>query len=239
MMKWIFGLLLLGNVVFFAVMQWGSALTVDNSNLPMQTPLNADKIKIVTLLPASASALVAASAVSPLSTLVMATSIPAVSNVPPSVPPTCMEWGEFSSGDLQRVDKLLAAIKLTDKTKQRIVEYNTGYWVYIAPLKTPAQVKQKIAQLKALDIEDYFIVKESGLWKNSISLGIFKSEDAANKYLAKLHDQGVRSAKIGPRASKFKFSIFVLNRLDNAQATQVAALRKGFPDSELKSVPCN
>jgi hypothetical protein len=150
-----------------------------------------------------------------------------------------MEWGEFSGSNLQRADKLLAMLKLSDKTKQRIVEYNTGYWLYIGPLKSLAQVKQKVAQLKNLEVEDYFVVKEPGVWKNSISLGIFKTEDAAKKYLSKLHDQGVHSAKIGERASKLKFSVFILNHLDSVQSVQIAALRKDFPESELKPVPCN
>jgi hypothetical protein len=237
MMKWIFGLLLLGNVIFFAVMQWGSALTVDNSNLPVQAPLNADKIKIVALLPSSAP--VAASAVSAPSTLTLATALPAVAAVTPSVSLSCMEWGEFSGSNLQRADKLLASVKLSDKTKQRIVEYNTGYWVYISPMKSLAQVKQKVAELKEFDVDDYFVIKEPGIWKNSISLGIFKTEEAAKKYLTNLRNQGVRSAKIGERVSKLKFTVFVLNRLDSAQSTQVAALRKDFPESELKQVSCN
>jgi hypothetical protein len=125
------------------------------------------------------------------------------------------------------------------KTKQRTVEYTTGYWVYIAPIKSAAQIKKKVAQLKKMDVQDYFVVKESGIWKNSISLGIFKTEESAKKYLAKLQEQGVRSAKVGERASKLKFSIFVMNRLDSAQLAQVTSLHKDFPESELRSVACN
>jgi hypothetical protein len=237
MMKWIFGLLFLVNVVFFAVMQWGSALTVDNGNLQVQTPINADKIKIVAMLASSAA--VPASAVTIASSVAMSTSVPAVATGATTSQFTCMEWGEFSGADLQRVNNLITSMTLGYKTKQRTVEHNTGYWVYIGPMKSSALVVKKVAQLKKMDIKDYFVVKESGVWKNSISLGIFKTEDAAKKYLAKLQEQGVRSAKVGERASKLKFSIFVMNRLDSAQAAQVASLHKDFPESELKPVPCN
>ncbi len=237
MMKWIFGLLLLVNVVFFAVMQWGSALTVDNNNLQAQAPLNADKIKIVTM-PATSSP-VPVSAVSVASSVVMSTSVPAVANAAAGTQFSCMEWGEFSGADLQRANNLLTSMTLGYKTRQRAVEYNTGYWVYIAPMKNPVQVKKKVAQLIKMNVKDYFVVKESGVWKNSISLGIFKTEDAAKKYLAKLQEQGVKSAKVGERASMLKYSVFVMNRLDSAQAAQVASLHKDFPESELKTVPCN
>jgi hypothetical protein len=241
MMKWIFGLLILVNVVFFAVMQWGSALTVDNNNLQVQTPINADKIKIVTTLasstavPASASAAVSSVA----SAVMLSNPVSAVANGASTAQLGCMEWGEFSGADLQRVNNLITSMTLGYKTKQRTVEYTTGYWVYIAPIKSAAQIKKKVAQLKKMDVQDYFVVKESGVWKNSISLGIFKTEESAKKYLAKLQEQGVRSAKVGERASKLKFSIFVMNRLDSAQLAQVTSLHKDFPESELKSVACN
>jgi len=272
-MKWIFGLLLLGNMVFFAVMQWGSALTVDESNPQLQPPLNADKIKIVNILPASAPVPVPASGVLPASSVpaIAAASAPvpvtvpvppvtaplaasaAVASPPLPSPPvitavappvaapaklSCMEWGEFSGADLRRADKALTALKLGAKAKQRIVEYNTGYWVYIVPMKMPF-VKKKIAQLKKLKIEDYFVVKEQGAWKNSISLGVFKSEEAAKKYLAKVRALGVKGAKSGERSSKLKFTVFTLNRLDSAASSQVSALRKDFPDSEIKQISCN
>jgi hypothetical protein len=150
-----------------------------------------------------------------------------------------MEWGEFSGTDIQRADKALVAIKLGDKSKQRSVEYTSGYWVYIPPLKTLAQVKKKVAQLKKLEVEDYFVMQEAGPWKSSISLGMFKTEDAAKKYLAKLRERGVKSSKVGERASKLKYTVFSLNRLDSAAASQVVGLRKDFPDSEIKQVPCN
>ena len=47
------------------------------------------------------------------------------------------------------------------------------------------------------------------------------------------------SPKLGERASKLKFTVFVLNRLDRATESQVVALRKDFPDSEIKQVHCN
>lgn len=284
MRKWIFGLLLLGNVVFFALMQWGSALTVDADNPPTQGALNADKIKIVNM-----SAFLASTSVLPVASAVVAASAPVavpkaesavavVAKTPPpaplmpkveasapaatkATPPPpvaakvipaapviakaevpakllCMEWGEFSGTDLSRADIALATMKLGDRLKSRTVEYTSGYWVYIAPMKTHEQIKQKAALLKKLAIEDYFVVQETGPWKNAISLGVFKSAEAAKKYLLKLHKRGLTSAKMGARAVKLKFTVFVLNRLDSAASSQLAVLHKDFPDSEIRQIPC-
>ncbi len=236
MMKWIFGLLVLVNVLFFAVMHWGGALTVDAGNPPVQAALNADKVKLagVNAVSAPVSAVpVAASAIPAI-----AASHVEAAPVPP-VKLSCMEWGEFSGTDLLRVEKALAAIKLGDRLKSRVVEYTSGYWVYIAPMKSRAEVEQKIAQLKARGVGDYFVVQEAGAWQNAISLGVFKTEEAAKKYLVKLQAQGVRTASVGERASKLKFTVFALSHLENGLSSQVAALRRDFPDSELKLVPCN
>ena len=242
MMKWLFGLLVLVNAVFFAVMQWGSALTADNAP-PAQAALNADKIKIISNIPVSspkpASAVAVALAVSSVVNVPSSAVVPALASAPASTQLSCMEWGEFSGADLQRAEKTLAEQKLADKAKQHTVEALSGYWVYIPPMQNPAQIKMKIAQLKKFNIEDYFVIKEAGVWKNSISLGIFKSNDSAKNYLAKLQEQGVKSAKIGPRTTKLKLTVFVLSRLDSGNASKLASLSKDFPDSELKQVPCN
>lgn len=239
MKKWILALLVLVNVIFFTVMHWGGALTVDSINPPVQAALNADKIKLLDMSAASAAS-APASSVSASAPAV--TAIPVVQTVATSAPSgklSCMEWGEFSGTDLQRAEKALAPMKLGNRLKQHLVEYANGYWVYIAPLKTHAQVEQKIAQLKERGVADYFVIQEAGPWQYAISLGVFKTEDAAKKFLGKLRAQGVKTATLGERASKLKYTLFVLNHLEGSVSSQIAALRKDFPDSELKLVPCN
>lgn len=242
MMKWIFGLLLLVNVSFFAVMRWGGELTVDANNPPVQAALNADKMRLLPLSESPASAVAAAVPVA-VSAVVAASQVVATSHVAAAVVPrvklSCMEWGEFSGSDLQRVEKALGTLKLGVRLKQRLVEYGSGYWVYIPPVKTHTQVEKKIAQLKAYGVVDYFVIQEAGQWQNAISLGVFKIEEAAKKFLAKLQEQGVKSAAVGERATKLRFTVFVLHDLDSALSSRIAALRQDFPESDLKLVACN
>lgn len=236
MKKWILALLVLVNFIFFAVMHWGGALTVDANNPPVQAMLNADKIKLLDMNAPAASA--------PASSV--AASAPALAPVTQSAatsPPigklNCMEWGELSGAALLRAEKALAPLKLGNRLKQHLSEYANGYWVYIAPMKTHAQVEQKIAQLKARGVADYFVIQEAGPWQYAISLGVFKTEDAAKKYLGKLQGQGVKTAMLGERTSKLKYTVFVLSHLEGTESSQIAALHKDFPESELKLVPCN
>ena len=242
MTKGIVGFLLLANLALFGWMRWGSMLTVDADAVAMQAALNADKIKLLPLQPASAPV---ASGV-PLTLLPVAASAASAASTPAAtvqLPPTketsCAEWGEFSGEDLQRSQQALDALKLGDKLTQRSVEQDHGYWVYIPPIKKHALIEKKIALLKERGVKDYFVVQDKGPWLNAISLGVFKSNESAQKFLAAMQAKELGPVKLGERKSKLRFTIFVLKGLDAGTMDKLNALQKGFPDSELKVLACS
>ena len=152
---------------------------------------------------------------------------------------TCMEWGEFSGTDLVRARQALTDLKLGDRLDQRTVEYTSGYWVYIPPLRSKAAVNQKIEEIKAKGIEEYFVIQDSRKWFNAISLGVFKTEEAANNFHASLKKKGLRTMRVGERKSKLKFTIFVFKRIDSGVGARLALLQKDFANSELNTIACN
>ena len=229
-MKILVWILLLVNVIFFAAMQWGGALSGEAQPVQAQPALHEEKIRLLDVPSVSGLA-------QPLPASTVATS-----SVLPATKPNntvCMEWGEFSGADLARADTVLANLQLGDKLSQRQIEHTMGYWVYIPPLKDKAAVKQKVAQLKALGVEEYFVVQEAGQWLNAISLGVFKTQDAAQKFTESLRAKEVHSAQIGERAGKFKTTVFMLNNLDAATSGKLTSLQKDFAGSELKNLPCH
>lgn len=230
-MRVLFWILLLGNVILFAVMQWGGMSLGDGQAVQAQPPLREGSILLL----------------NPQGTPDIAQSAPAHSAVPVAASATvtaepikavCMEWGEFSGEGFDRASKALADLQLEDRLSQRQVEHSIGYWVYIPPLKSKVAANQKIVQLKARGIGEYFVVQEAGPWLNAISLGVFRTQEAAQNFLNELRAKDVRSAQIGERASKLKATIFVLNELDNETANKLTAMQKDFAGSELKSVSC-
>lgn len=162
--------------------------------------------------------------------------------VKPVAPPkeaNCAEWGQFAGEDLSRAREALETLKLGKDLSQRTIEQDHGYWVYLPPQKKRADVEKKIAQLKERGVKDYFIVQEKGKWLNAISLGVFKNAEAADKYLAFLRTKGVRTAKVGERKSKLKYTIFMMKDLDSGTLDKLHALRKEFPGSEFKTLECS
>jgi len=230
-MRALFWILLSANVIFFAMMQWGGKLSTDEQTVPAQPALHEDKISLLNA--PQSSPIVALSASAPASTAVAATA--QLTAKPDS---SCLEWGEFSGADLARATLALSAIQLGDKLSQRQIEYNIGYWVYIPPVNDKTAMVQKIAQLKARGVKEYFVVPEAGPWLNAISLGVFKTQEAAQNFFDDLRARGVRSAQVGERASKLKVNIFVLTGVEAASGAKLAEIQKDFPGSELKKIPC-
>lgn len=252
MVRAIFWLVLLINLALFAIMKWGGALTRDEGALMAQPPLNVEKIKLLPpsaveapsaiAVPASAPAAAQpapASAVQPGVPLPQPGVTPGASASAATIPAACLDWGEFSGSDLAHAREKLATLKLGDRLAQRQLEHSTGYWVYIPPLKTRAEVNKKIAQLKKRGVKQYFVVDEQGKWHNAISLGVFKSADLAQKFLAHLKVQGVKNAAAGERKAKLRFTVFMLKSPDATTLAKLADWQKTYTGIEMKSVSCN
>ena len=222
-MRTLFLVLVLCNVILFAVMQWSGELLADGQAVRAQPPLHEQDIRLLDVSQA------APEAVSPVSGAAAAPVLAAA---------TCLEWGDFSGADLARATAALGALQLGDKLSQRQAEHNIGYWVYVPPLRNKAAVNQKIAQLKARGIKEYFVVTEAGQWLNAISLGVFQTQEAAQGFLDELRAKGVVSTRLGERAGKFKATVFVLSGLDAATAARLTGMQKDFHGSELKNISC-
>lgn len=238
---WIWGLLL-ANALFFAAMNWGGMLAEDADELAAQPELHADKVKLL-----------GESAAAPVPQPVPASVPAAVSSVLETQPAqrlsaelaqppkraACLYWGEFSGNGLALANERLAMLGLGARLQARTIEHASGFWVYMPPLKNAAEVQRKIGQLKKLGVNDHFVVQEPGEWMNAISLGVFRTQQAAENHLESLRKQGVRTAKVGERKSKLKFTQFVIAGADEALEAKVRTFMGDLPESELKMSDCD
>ncbi len=111
----------------------------------------------------------------------------------------CLAWNKLSDANAKRITDLLKSKHPSLKTVVRPNSAAATWWVYIPPLPNRAAAEKKTAELKNLDVPEYFIVQEDGPRRHSISLGIFSNETAARERLKELQNKGVRSARVGPR----------------------------------------
>lgn len=165
--------------------------------------------------------------------------VPAAPAVPAasSAPNNCAEWGPFASAEVARADAALTALALPGGAQRRVTEVD-GYWVHLPPQKTKDEVDRKVGELKALGVTEFFVVTDAGPWRNAVSLGLFKNEDAAKAELERLRVAGVRSATVTRRERFLKQVAFVLSDPAVATLARLAELQKDFPAAEIKTGSC-
>ena len=155
-----------------------------------------------------------------------------------AAPSACLEWGIFAGPAVARAETALAQLPLAGGQLDRVVTDAGGYWVYMPPLKTRTDVDRKVDELKALGVNEFFVVQDAGQWRNAISLGIFRSDEAAQAFLSKLKERGVRSAIAARRENFLQQVAFYVREPSDATVAGVTALQREFTGSEIKAGPC-
>jgi hypothetical protein len=223
-------LLLFANLGFFAYHRLLSG-TDEAAEQIAALQINPEKIVPV--------AVEAVSSVAPASMPAPAAVPAALSSAPVPAPGSCVEWGVFAGSEVARVDAALAALALPAGTVQRRVMEVDGYWVHMPPLKTKSDVDRKVGELKALGVTEFFVVTDAGPWRNAVSLGLFKNEEAAKSELERLRALGVRSAMVTRRERFLKQVMFVAGDPAATTIARLTALQKDFPATEIRTGVCS
>jgi hypothetical protein len=216
--KTVFFLLLLANLGFFAWSYFGAGPTLSESQL-VEQQLNPEAIR---LLSAEQVATLAAARPKPPPR-------PAVA--------ACLELGAFNPADVARVQQALDPLALGPRLSQRRAEEIASYWVFMPPQRDRQAANQRAAELRKLGVEDFFVVQEDPRHRFAISLGVFKTSEAAQARLAELRAKGVRTAKVGPRETPVHKIYFTVRDVPDALAAKLNEVRQSFPGSELKTCP--
>ena len=224
-MRTLFLLLLFANLAFYA---WSRYIAPADAADPAVAarPIAPEKLRVIApgSLPAPAAA-----APKPAPT-------PATPP-PPAAPLACLEWGSFTIADAPRAEQALEPLALGARLAQRRTEETAGWWVFIPPQGNRPGALKKAAELKALGIEEYFIVQEEGEHRWAVSLGVFRTEEAAQARLAALRKQGVRSARIGPRETVVPKVWLQVKSVDAPLQARLKEIAARIEGSELKGCP--
>lgn len=212
-MRTVFLILVLANVAFFAFAWSGSGAEANGDAQIIGRQLNREKIRLLT--PEQVSAL---------------TRKPE----PQQAATACLEWGAFVGGDTSRAGQALEPLGLGAKLTQRKQQDVAGFWVYISPLASRQIATQKAGELKRLGVDEYFVVPDDPKWRNAISLGVFKTEEAAKARLGALRAKGVASAIIGARDMQLSKTYFQVREADSTLAAKLNELKQGFAGTEVR-----
>jgi len=76
----------------------------------------------------------------------------------------------------------------------------------------PTGGKPESDRAQELGVEDFYVVQEDSKFRFAISLGVFKTEEAARSRLAELRKKGVRTARVDPRETSVQKVFFMFVR---------------------------
>ena len=156
----------------------------------------------------------------------------------PKITAACLEWGSFIGTEIQRAEAAITEAGLPAASLQRVINDLPGHWVLIPPQKTRAEANALVQELKALNIADYSLVQDPPERRNAISLGIFRTEEAAQTLLGALRKRGLDKAVVERREKFFRQAVFYLREPNADAVAKWNALRAVMPGTEVKAVQC-
>lgn len=123
---------------------------------------------------------------------------------PPIIANICVELGYFSRAEANRAEATLVRLSMPTKRSERKIEHISSYMVHVVVKGGQAAADRRVAQLRRSGIKDFYVIpgsyaNESLRW--NISLGVFKTEQAAQQFVAALKGHEIADLAITPRAS--------------------------------------
>lgn len=231
MLKFLFLCLLLANGLFFAFHQGHLEKLFPSGREPARVvnQLNADKFK---LMPAPAVA------DSPSASTPSAV----VSSVSAAVNPgqkqnllACTEIGNFTTVEARRFEARLAGSSMSGTLSRRAVQETSSHMILISPHESKDGADKKANELRSLGVTDFYIIPDNTDQRWGISLGIFKTEEAARMRLAALIQQGVQGARLIEYKVPLARVAFQLRDLDGESQGITDKIKAEFPRQEVRS----
>lgn len=213
-MRTLFFLLLFANLTLFAYIRLDSVGSGEGIRLTQQ--VQPEKIRLLT--PQQVAAL------GPDKTAALAD--------------VCAEWGPFNDAERSRALADLEGLALGRLLTQKTVDANTGYWVSISPFSSRAAAERRMAELRATGIKDLSVV-ENGAQRFAISLGVFRSEDAASAHAADLVGRGVTAARAGARQQLLPLTALVVRDPPAPVIARLRELQTAYPGAEVRIGSCD
>lgn len=240
-MRALFLLLVLGNIAFFAWARYMAPVEVTIDTAPLGRQISPENLTILGPgeLPAASPKPVPPPAAAPAASAASAANAAPAAASPAAAPAApasaaCMEWGSFTLADAPKAEKALEPLLLTGRIEQRRTEEKAGWWVFIPPQANRPGALKKAAELKKLGVDDYFVVQDEE-FRWALSLGVFRTAEAARTRLLALRAQGVRSARVGPREMMVPKVWLQMKGIDPATQARLKEIARQVEGSELKS----
>lgn len=227
MLKFLFWILLSINAALFAYGRGYLGNFKGNEREParMKNQVNGDKLRLVPAAQATA--------------VKTPEPPPALAPEPVAAAPAliaCVEVGNLTALEARRFDSRIAALGPLKPVRQNLTTTEVAsYMVHIAPQGTRAAADSKAEELKNLGVTNYYVIPDNTPMKWAISLGVFKSENAAKTLLAALNKQGVQGARISGRGTQVSRVNYRFRDIEPATRDRLDRIAASFPGQRARS----
>ena len=233
MLKFIFWALLAANAGLFAYGQGYLGQGGLDEHEPERVKHQLARERLVQLTPAQAKAAAGNTAPSESETAPAPVAAPPLPVAPPAAPAqpiACVQAGPFSTADARRFEARIARLNLGTQPTRVDTPFQqvTSRLVYLPPNGGREGAQRRSAELKERGVSNFFIMQGDSPLRYAISLGVFKSEAAAQRQASDLERQGVRGVRILPRGPQTTRTAFQYRRIDAATRTRIAGVADGF-----------
>jgi len=145
----------------------------------------------------------------------------------------CVEFAGVATADLPRAREAFAAFRLGDRLAERRLEDITRHWVFMPAARDRKGAETNMAELRKKGVGEMSIRPD-----NTVSLGVFSTEEAARRFLSTLEAKGVRGAQSGPFTRELREIAFLVREPDTEMVARLAILQRDYPGSLIRAVPC-
>jgi hypothetical protein len=145
----------------------------------------------------------------------------------------CVEFSGIAGADIARAREAFAALRLGERLIERRVEDITRHWVFIPPARDRRAAETMMAQLRRQNVTDMSIRPD-----NSISLGVFSTEDGARRFLTSIENRGVKDAELGPFTRDLREIVMLIREPDTETVARLTILQRDYGAGQLRAVPC-
>ena len=147
----------------------------------------------------------------------------------------CVDFA-VKPADGARAQVSFAGMNLGNRVSSRSVEEFSRFAVMLPPQKDKRTADTLVANLKKAGVKDV-----SALSDNAVSLGLFSSEDAAQKAVADLRAKAqslVKDVQVNPRNPQAKETLFTVREPDTNMVARLTLMQREFEGGTLRAVAC-
>jgi hypothetical protein len=230
LLKFVFWALLAANAALFAYAQGYLGKTGGGEREPqrLKNQLATERMVMLTAAEARAAAAIATP---------KAEEAPAQAPAPaPAETIACTQAGAFAAGDARRFETRIARLDLGARVTRTTVPFQevTSHLVYLPPRGGKEGADRRVAELKEKGVQNFFVMQGESPLKWAVSLGVFKTEAAAQSLVAALGKQGVRGARVLPRGPQGTRAAWQFRDLTPDERKSVAGIADDFAGVQLR-----